>query len=818
MRLRAHSILAGAILVLLAPATVTLAAPIILNEYNAVSAAKFLNGGDAGMDSDGGMAADSWLGRVQGNGGDWFELVVIEDGLDLRGYQLEIMDDGAVVPDTTLVLSQDPLFASLRAGTILTIAEDQPSDVSYDPDGGDWWIQLQATAGGDDRYISQEAFAVNNDDWQLRIRDASGLLVFGPGGEGVSPPGGIGSDEVFRLEEDPSSAITPTSACYDDGSRSSSFGAPNSWSDPTKTQRFEALRAGLPPTSQCDDTDLSDQAFDPGRLLEIVIKMDPAEWEEVRTQSRSLLATFGGACGRRPPPSPFTFLPGDVTIDGETIENVGIRKKGFFGSLDRGKPSLKIDLTEFVPDQSWSSLDRLTLNNAKQDPSLVDQCLGYQLFRDAGLPASRCNFAHVSVNGQDLGIYVHVESIKDPFLARNFGNAAGNLYEGAVSDFRDDYIGTFEPKNDGDGSDLEAFRRAMEVPDDELLASLAPFIDLDTFTTYWAMEGLVGHWDSYSGNGNNFWVYNDPATGFQFIPWSLDDIFGRGNPFNDFGEDLAISPSVFDRSMLVFRLWGLPAIQNTYETRILELLDEVWDEPALLAEIDRMQVLIEPIAGDLSAELDETRQWISDRFGHIAEDFGGSPPAQLGRPLSERFCLDPRGTFHAEFSGTWDTLSAANPINEGQVDFSAVVDPPFEPNSVGFVAGQSEFSPQGFAALRFVSVIFQPLTVNALNFDVHPEQYVVGGPVALDDSIINAISFVDDPLGSPRIFTIGQSADNTITLTDASTTPGGPVAGVLDGTLAYWVPAPEPGSGLLAACAIGVVAALRTRRARGARR
>ena len=179
-----RSILAALPLLLLPLASVARAAPLILNEYNAVSAGSFLNGGDALADSDGGMAADSRLGRIQGNGGDWFELVILEEGLDLRGYQLEVFDDGATVADATLVISKDPLFASLRAGTLLTIAEDQPTDASYDPDTGDWWIQLQSNAAGDATYISQSAFDVSNNDWQLRIRDPLGTLVFGPGGEG----------------------------------------------------------------------------------------------------------------------------------------------------------------------------------------------------------------------------------------------------------------------------------------------------------------------------------------------------------------------------------------------------------------------------------------------------------------------------------------------------------------------------------------------------------------------------------------------------------------------------------------------------------
>jgi len=73
------------------------AADVILSEYNAVDETEFLNGGVASADLDGGRASDSYFGRVQGNGGDWFELVVITDHLDMRKWQLRIRNSGGTI-------------------------------------------------------------------------------------------------------------------------------------------------------------------------------------------------------------------------------------------------------------------------------------------------------------------------------------------------------------------------------------------------------------------------------------------------------------------------------------------------------------------------------------------------------------------------------------------------------------------------------------------------------------------------------------------------------------------------------------------------
>ncbi len=215
------------------------AADVILNEYNAVGGTDYLGGGDSSADEIGGRALDTYFGRIPGNGGDWFEMVVIKDHLDMRGWQLDTFEDGKL--DKTLTLTSDPIWRDLRAGTIITVAEDVPSDVSYDPAAEDWWINVQASKDADGRYITAANFAVSASNWQLRIRNVAGTTVFGPAGEGVSADVNVSSSETFRLETKPSDSVTPTSKDYDDGSDISTFGAPNRWG----LQDFNDLRPTL---------------------------------------------------------------------------------------------------------------------------------------------------------------------------------------------------------------------------------------------------------------------------------------------------------------------------------------------------------------------------------------------------------------------------------------------------------------------------------------------------------------------------------------------------------------------------------------------
>ena len=172
------------------------------------------------------------LGRVVGNGGDWIELLLLED-TDLRGWHLELEDMAGDAG--TLTFGNADVLGSLRAGTILTIAADLPEDTSYDPDNGDWRLHLQVNAGT----VSGDTFRVTNSNWQLTITDAEGYVRFGPAGEGVGEVDGIGKDEAGVLEETPGEDFRRTTGDWR-GEERSTFGSPNVWDG--GEQDLDALR------------------------------------------------------------------------------------------------------------------------------------------------------------------------------------------------------------------------------------------------------------------------------------------------------------------------------------------------------------------------------------------------------------------------------------------------------------------------------------------------------------------------------------------------------------------------------------------------
>jgi len=224
--------------------------PVILNEYNAVQSDNFLNGGTAAIDSDEGPAAnDSHFGRVAGNGGDWFELVVVGNGMagktNLLNWTIEIgkPDSTDIFSPLTIVTLSDPaVWSSVGNGTILTFIEKNSAAGGLDSEvnrvnelttTGYAWSNFHL---GTPSFISVSNLAeldIDSNNTQFVIKDAGGKIVFGPAGEGVSPLSGISGSEIFELENDPSPLIpttdrdSNTTLGYDDGSSGSTFGSPN---------------------------------------------------------------------------------------------------------------------------------------------------------------------------------------------------------------------------------------------------------------------------------------------------------------------------------------------------------------------------------------------------------------------------------------------------------------------------------------------------------------------------------------------------------------------------------------------------------------
>lgn len=262
--------------------------------------------------------------------------------------------------------------------------------------------------------------------------------------------------------------------------------------------------------------DPSDDVFDPDRIAEIALTMDEGDWRALRDDPESedwYAATF--------------------TWNGETVAPVGVRSFGFTSHVV-GKPPLKIAFDHFRAGLAWRELEQLKLDAGYRDLTFLNERLCAAAMRRAGVPAPRTGWARVTVNGDPAGFYVVLEPIDDRFLVRNFGNADGPLW--APDDTRgtgllphDDPTDVYAPQTSVRTGGRELFELADVVAEGSD-AELAASVDLRDFFVEAVARALLGSQDALAADGNNFYLYQDPAVdpdgdgdGFwRLISWDYD--------------------------------------------------------------------------------------------------------------------------------------------------------------------------------------------------------------------------------------------------------------------------------------------------------
>ena len=205
-------------------------------------------------------------------------------------------------------------------------------------------------------------------------------------------------------------------------------------------------------------------------------------------------------------------------------------------------------------------------------------------------------YAKVTVNGKNLGVYAHVETIRPPLLKRAFGNSNGPLYEGTVVDFYEGWENSLEHKRGDDTRGRAHIKALINLLADPKAteADIGKLVDLESFYKFWATESLVGFWDGYSGNKNNFFAYLNPDDNkFYFIPWGMDSVFTKHSKI-EFMNDKNAPISVKTQGLIAYKLYQFESGRQQYRKVLTEILDKHWNTAELLATLDKVAVRVEP--------------------------------------------------------------------------------------------------------------------------------------------------------------------------------------------------------------------------------
>jgi hypothetical protein len=338
-----------------------------------------------------------------------------------------------------------------------------------------------------------------------------------------------------------------------------------------------------------------------------------------------LIGTPGGG----PPPQggppgrfglEFDYVQGGIEIDGQVFKEAAVRFKGnaSYMSSQRGlKRPFKIDLNKFDKKAQFKGLTTLVLNNNIMDPSMMRETIAYQLFRAAGLPASRTGYAKVylTVSGQYdrqyLGLYTLVEYVDEDFLAQYFSKGKSLLLkpeglQGGVQylgENWDRYKERYDVKFGDKGEEGKKARRHLiqfaslvqSGNDEEFKQKIGDYLDVDAFLRFLAVNTLIANLDSILAMGHNYYIYLNPTTNkFVFFPWDLDLSFS-GFPMGGSAEqqlDLSIDHPHSGTNKLIERLLAIETVKKSYYGHLQSLMKSAFNAEALEKQITAAERLI----------------------------------------------------------------------------------------------------------------------------------------------------------------------------------------------------------------------------------
>lgn len=343
--------------------------------------------------------------------------------------------------------------------------------------------------------------------------------------------------------------------------------------------------------------------------------------EKVLHLDFSIAPTPGGVKPLAPlAAEPRKYVKATLTESDTVYRDIGLHLRGGLGSFRPidDKPGFTLNMNKFGGAKAFHGMDKWHLNNSAQDGSYLSLLICNEMLRAAGVPAPRIRHAVVTLNGQMKGFYCVQEGFDTAFFKRHFKNADGNFYDGGFLRDVDQPLELLRTKEDvKDWADLKALVAAAREADPKArFEKLEKLMDMDVFISGFCIQAILGDWDGYVFNRNNYRIYHDPKQDkIVFLPTGLDQEFGNAD------QGPLVPPM---KGMIAIAVFNTPEGRARYLKRMAEINKTIMVTEVWLKRLDELQGRLQPELAKVDARAGAD---LPNQINRLREFFKVRPPS-----------------------------------------------------------------------------------------------------------------------------------------------------------------------------------------------
>ncbi len=359
----------------------------------------------------------------------------------------------------------------------------------------------------------------------------------------------------------------------------------------------------------------SDKIFRPDEVTWIFLTMAPADKAFLQDPANALSEEFKPAIIR------FKNTLMDTTL----VTSIGVRLRGNTSRYAE-KKSLKLDFRQYG-GKKFFEYKKFNLKANVNDPSLVREALTLQQYRELGVLAARTHHVKLYINEEYMGVYLNVEQVDDVFLSMRLGHSSGYMYKcnwGANLSNSTQVLDAvmFESeinKSTDTRAEVSHFVEVLnQTSDTEFVTEIEKVFEVDSYLRQLAVEALMGHWDGYSFNQNNFYLYYNGQTGkMHFLPYDVDNTWGIDWVGQDWAKyDLNAWVMPGQPRPLTNRILAVPAYRDAYKNYLRVLFETTFNHAFIDPLLSGFQLMLQfPVYQDT---------YYVRAFGFTYNDFANS--------------------------------------------------------------------------------------------------------------------------------------------------------------------------------------------------